>query len=131
MFLRSSLFFISLSIMKTVIATPSISVKKFKPKSSVFFEHNQQKSPRSIKLKIVKIMTFSLFIFSQKVTTQSKSQFLFAKLQKKPIKLAFADYEAQTFNLDLTPPFCKTLVVRSLLFFNPLSKCCRIILTGL
>jgi hypothetical protein len=30
--------------------------------------------------------------------------------EKKPIKLAFADYEAQTFNLDCTPPFCKTLV---------------------
>ncbi len=31
-------------------------------------------------------------------------------MKKKPIKLAFADYEAQTFNLDETPPFCKTLV---------------------
>ena len=30
--------------------------------------------------------------------------------EKKPIKLAFADYEAQTFNLSLNPPFCKTLV---------------------
>lgn len=44
-------------------------------------------------------------------TTRSKSQFLFAKLQKKPIKLAFADYEAKTFNLDRNPPFCKTLVM--------------------
>lgn len=32
-------------------------------------------------------------------------------MKKKPIKLAFADYEAQTFNLDVSPPFCKTLVL--------------------
>ncbi|AZB21507.1 hypothetical protein EG338_04950 [Kaistella haifensis] len=30
--------------------------------------------------------------------------------EKKPIKLAFSDYEAKNFQLSLNPPFCKTLV---------------------
>jgi len=30
--------------------------------------------------------------------------------EKKPKKLAFADYEAQNFQLSLNPPFCKALV---------------------
>jgi hypothetical protein len=33
--------------------------------------------------------------------------------EKKPIKLAFADYEAENFSLAENPPFCKTLVSRS------------------
>ena len=50
-------------------------------------------------------------------TNLSNSFLLFTKLQKKPIKLAFADYEAQTFNLNLTPPFCKTFVNGSSFIF--------------
>ena len=40
----------------------------------------------------------------------AKANFYLLNYEKKPIKLAFAEYEVQTFNLDLTPPFCKTLV---------------------
>ena len=40
----------------------------------------------------------------------AKANFYLLNYEKKPIKLAFADYEAQTFNLAVTPPFCKTLV---------------------
>lgn len=40
----------------------------------------------------------------------AKANFYLLNYKKKPIKLAFADYEAESFNLDLTPPFCKTLV---------------------
>jgi len=36
--------------------------------------------------------------------------------------LAFADYEAETFNLDETPPFCKTLVTGSSSFILRLSS---------
>ncbi len=41
----------------------------------------------------------------------AKANFYLLIYEKKPIKLAFADYEAQSFNLDVTPPFCKTLVM--------------------
>ena len=41
----------------------------------------------------------------------AKANFYLLNYEKKPIKLAFADYEAQTFNLAVTPPFCKTLVL--------------------
>ncbi len=41
----------------------------------------------------------------------AKANFYLLNYEKKPIKLAFADYEAQTFNLDEPPPFCKTLVL--------------------
>ena len=57
----------------------------------------------------------------------AKANFLFAKLQKKPIKLAFADYEAESFNLDLTPPFCKTLVSSSV-FLYYFSNCIEFVL---
>src|SRR5690554_759459 len=40
----------------------------------------------------------------------AKANFYLLNYKKKPIKLAFADYEAESFNLDGTPPFCKTLV---------------------
>src|SRR5690554_2029247 len=43
----------------------------------------------------------------------AKANFYLLNYEKKPIKLAFADYEAQNFNLSLNPPFCKTLVVCS------------------
>lgn len=35
----------------------------------------------------------------------AKANFYLLIYEKKPIKLAFADYEAQTFNLDGTPTF--------------------------
>jgi len=41
---------------------------------------------------------------------EAKANFYLLNYKKKPIKLAFADYEAQSFNLAETPPFCKTLV---------------------
>src|SRR5690606_3713870 len=40
----------------------------------------------------------------------AKANFYLLNYEKKPIKLAFADYEAQNFNLSLNPPFYKTLV---------------------
>src|SRR5690554_1946923 len=46
----------------------------------------------------------------------AKANFYLLIYEKKPIKLAFADYEAQSFNLNETPPFCKTLVVYRFLF---------------
>ncbi|HCN10918.1 MAG TPA: hypothetical protein DIS75_01020, partial [Chryseobacterium sp.] len=39
----------------------------------------------------------------------AKANFYLLIYEKKPIKLAFADYEAESFNLYETPPFCKTL----------------------
>lgn len=53
------------------------------------------------------------FLFRRNV---AKANFYLLIYEKKPIKLAFADYEAQTFNLDFTPPFCKTLVSGSTIF---------------
>ena len=41
----------------------------------------------------------------------AKANFHLLNYEKKPIKLAFADYEAQNFQLSLNPPFCKTLVL--------------------
>lgn len=46
----------------------------------------------------------------------AKANFYLLIYEKKPIKLAFADYEAESFNLVLTPPFCKTLVSCSFFF---------------
>src|SRR5690606_33585167 len=40
----------------------------------------------------------------------AKANLYLLNYEKKPIKLAFADYEAQNFQLSLNPPFCKTLV---------------------
>src|SRR5690554_989153 len=40
----------------------------------------------------------------------AKANFYLLIYEKESIKLAFAKYEAQSFNLDETPPFCKTLV---------------------
>src|SRR5690554_4641023 len=40
----------------------------------------------------------------------AKANFYLLIYEKKPIKLAFADYETESFNLNETPPFCKTLV---------------------
>ena len=40
----------------------------------------------------------------------AKANFYLLNYEKKPIKLAFADYEAENFQLLLNPPFCKTLV---------------------
>src|SRR5690554_992932 len=40
----------------------------------------------------------------------AKANFHLLNYEKKPIKLAFADYEARNFQLSLNPPFCKTLV---------------------
>src|SRR5690606_26254351 len=47
----------------------------------------------------------------------AKANFYLLNYEKKPIKLAFADYEAQNFNLPLNPPFCKTLVSGWLNYF--------------
>src|SRR5690554_1407389 len=47
----------------------------------------------------------------------AKANFYLLNYEKKPIKLAFADYEAQNFNLPLNPPFCKTLVSGSTSYF--------------
>src|SRR5690554_3241429 len=46
----------------------------------------------------------------------AKANFHLLNYEKKPIKLAFADYEARNFQLSLNPPFCKTLVGRSFYF---------------
>jgi len=43
----------------------------------------------------------------------AKANFYLLNYEKKPIKLAFADYEAQNFQLSLNPPFCKTVHVIS------------------
>src|SRR5690606_33886454 len=40
----------------------------------------------------------------------AKANFYLLNYEKKPIRLAFADYEAKNSNLDENPPFCKTLV---------------------
>ena len=48
----------------------------------------------------------------------AKANFCLLIYKKKPIKLAFADYEAKSFNLDVTPPFCKTLVGYSVFNFS-------------
>src|SRR5690606_19197013 len=50
----------------------------------------------------------------------AKANFHLLNYEQKPIKLAFADYEAQNFQLSLNPPFCKTLVSRSFLFIKPI-----------
>lgn len=47
------------------------------------------------------------FLFRRHV---AKARFYLLIYEKKPIKLSFADYEAKSFHLDETPPFCKTLV---------------------
>ncbi len=41
----------------------------------------------------------------------AKANFYLLNYEKKPIKLAFAEYEAQTFNLDGTRHFAKPLLV--------------------
>ena len=41
----------------------------------------------------------------------AKANFYLLNYEKKPIKLAFSDYEAKNFQLSLNPPFCKTLVI--------------------
>ena len=48
----------------------------------------------------------------------AKANFHLLNYEKKPIKLAFADYEAQNFQLSLNPPFCKTLVGGSFFYFS-------------
>ena len=48
----------------------------------------------------------------------AKANFYLLTYEKKPIKLAFADYEAQNFQLSLNPPFCKTLVGGSFFYFS-------------
>src|SRR5690606_18901610 len=53
------------------------------------------------------------FRFRQHV---ANANFYLLIYEKKPIKLAFADYEAKIFNLDGNPPFCKTLVINRLSF---------------
>jgi|SRR5690554_843855 len=45
----------------------------------------------------------------------AKANFYLLNYEKKPILLAFADYEAQNFQISLNPPFCKALVGGSLL----------------
>jgi len=53
----------------------------------------------------------------------AKANFYLLNYEKKPIKLAFADYEAENFQLSLNPPFCKTLVIcRLYLYSNIISS---------
>ena len=40
----------------------------------------------------------------------AKANFYLLNYEKKPIKLAFADYEAENFQLLLNPPFCKSVL---------------------
>jgi len=42
--------------------------------------------------------------------------------EKKPIKLAFADYEAQNFNLDVNPPYCQYDVLVAQHKYNHIRK---------
>jgi len=46
----------------------------------------------------------------------AKANFYLLNYENKPIKLDFADYEAQTFNYHLTRHFAKPLLVAAVLF---------------